>query len=343
MFELKDTDFHGLRSNTWWKVKEISTVSIGLHSKPRCYIFCICNRTSKPKHSNLFWIWISWQDYLFKLLLNLPHPWDRDLVAVVQHLEVVEDAKRHLLHNFPCSPPARHDFPFSRRWNNDVGLDHQRCLLLECLTCVKRVNFKAKRLFQFSCPNFAHVLANEIVGRKIQAFTAFRLLKLPEDCQLSTREQICRGADEHAVIGLVKLVEDHSYNRVEFRSALSSIQLLDLIKFQVPNVPRVHVLELCGRKELVRQQQMLERDREWSLGLHPSIRDDFDEIVGRHWVVQRHSKADPVLLSGLTLLQDELLWVQYVLIVAVVHKYPEWLRIAMVLWVPGKRLVGFYI
>jgi hypothetical protein len=50
-----------------------------------------------------------------------------------------------------------------------------------------------------------------------------------------------------------------------------------------------------------------------------------------------------VLLSGLTLLQDELLWVQYVLIVAVVHKYPEWLRIAMVLWVPGKRLVGFYI
>ena len=185
-------------------------------------------------------------------MLDLPHPWDGNLIAMVQHLNIVKDAQCHLLHNFPHSPPPRHNFPFSRSRNNNVSLRHTCCLLLKCLTCVNLVNLNAKSLFQLLSPFISDILANEIIRCNIQAFTAFRLLKLPVNSQFCTCKQICRCTDEHALIWLVKLLKRHRNNRVEFLYALLQQQLLNFVKLQISYLPRVHVLKLGWRKELVR-------------------------------------------------------------------------------------------
>ena len=41
---------------------------------------------------------------------------------------------------------------------------------------------------------------------------------------------------------------------------------------------------------------MLERNRKGGLSVQPTVRDDFDEVLGWHGLVEWHCEGDPVLI-----------------------------------------------
>lgn len=86
---------------------------------------------------------------------------------------------------------------------------------------------------------------------------------------------------------------------------------------------RLKVEESRRRRELLRKDEMLERERETSFRVKPSIRDDRDEVVRRERVHHWYGESHVVILLGVTLTENELIVEENDLSVDVLDENPE--------------------
>jgi len=117
-------------------------------------------------------------------------------------------------------------------------------------------------------PVFVNVAAEDIVWSDVENLSSVFRLKFSEYGQLDTCQEIRarRSSQKHRVIRVVNLREGLSLDRVEFVSVIHfGIQLLCLFELQILHYLGVQVFEFCRCDELLREQQVLERD--WETGL----------------------------------------------------------------------------
>ena len=88
----------------------------------------------------------------------------------------------------------------------------------------------------------------------------------------------------------------------------------------------LEVEELGGWRELLRQNEVAERDGQLGLRGQPLVRDDSDEVLGREWLEDRDKETDHVLVLRILGLEEEVLVVEDEFRVNVLHKDPECLQ-----------------
>ena len=98
----------------------------------------------------------------------------------------------------------------------------------------------------------------------------------------------------------------------------------------------LEVKERSGRREFLRQDQVLEGDGESSLGMKPAVGDNGDVVVGWDGFEHRYSERDVVLVLCIPLSQDELVVEEDNLAVDVLNKDPERLGTTMNFLVPSE-------
>ena len=86
-------------------------------------------------------------------------------------------------------------------------------------------------------------------------------------------------------------------------------------------------LEKLGmRGELLRQDQLMERNRKSGLGMHPSVGNNRDEIIRRHWVSDRNCKVNDMLVLlrlSIFLAQQEGVVIEDIFTITVLDQDPE--------------------
>ena len=189
------------------------------------------------------------------------------------------------------------------------------------------------------------VLAYQIFWSKVQYFATLFILEFLEDCHFNYCLAATSGwrSYKDRVSAMVNLIKNLSLNCVEFSYAIFMVHLLHICKLQIFHKFWVHVLKRSWRREPVWQNKMFEWDWERSLCMHPSIRNNFNKILGWHWFMKPNSKTKSMILMTCLLFEDELLQVKNRLAVAIMNQNPERLRCPMVLWVPSKILMCFQV
>ena len=91
-----------------------------------------------------------------------------------------------------------------------------------------------------------------------------------------------------------------------------------------------------GRRELLRKDQMLERDWQTRFRVQPSIRDDGYVVVGRDGLEHRDRESDVVLVFCVALPEDKGIMEEDDLAIHVLDQDPEGLGASMNLLVPSE-------
>ena len=86
---------------------------------------------------------------------------------------------------------------------------------------------------------------------------------------------------------------------------------------------RLEVKELGGWRELLRQNEVAERDGQLGLRGQPLVRHDSDEVLGREWLEDWDKEADHVLVLRILGLEEEVLVMEDEFGVHVLHEDPE--------------------
>jgi hypothetical protein len=252
---------------------------------------------------------------------------DDDLVSRSEfrsnELNLVGDEETDSLNVLALLPPAREEVPLLRRADDEVSLLEEADVGAR-LAGESDDLLAALKLTELAAP-FGDASVNDLLER-LEADGASRLVLRPEteegELGADGLAATSGGADEDVLVGSVERLEDLGLNLVE-RIERVGVQRLVLLVVKSGDGERLEVEESRGRGELLGEDEVLEREREASFGVHPAVRDDRDEVVGRERIEHRDGEGDVVVLLGVALTEHELIVEEDDLAVDVFDDDPE--------------------
>ena len=112
------------------------------------------------------------------------------------------------------------------------------------------------------------------------------------------------GTDEYVVVGCVQRLKDLSLDLVK-RLDGRRVDGLELFVVESGNRKMLEVEESCRWRELFGKDEMLEGNRDASLRVQPSVRNDGDEVVRGNRFEHRDCDGNVVFRLGVSLPKDE--------------------------------------
>jgi hypothetical protein len=113
-----------------------------------------------------------------------------------------------------------------------------------------------------------------------------------------------------------------------------AVERLVLLVVEGGDGQRLEVKESGRRRELLGEDKVLEGEGKAGFGVHPAVRDDGDEVVGRERVEHGDGEGDVVILLGIALTEHELVVEEDDFAVDVLNDDPERFRATVHLLVP---------
>jgi len=143
---------------------------------------------------------------------------------------------------------------------------------------------------------------------RLNANRTLRLWQTPE----SHQRKLCtdglsatgRSTDENVIVSSVQRLENLGLDLVE-RLDGGRVDGFELFVVKGGDRKMLEIKESGWRRELLGEDEVLERNRDASLRVQPSVREDGDEVVWRNGVEHRNGDCDVVFHIGVLLSKDE--------------------------------------
>ena len=249
-------------------------------------------------------------------------------------MNLVADEEAKVLHILPLLPPSRNDVPLRGSANDDVPLLEQTkvsaCLSRQAHDLLATLDPPKPRL-PFGQTEINHILIRFDTNRTLGLWLT------PQSHQRELRANglsaTCGSTDKDVVVGSVQRLEDLGLDLVERFDG----GRVDRLEFFVVEGGYREVLEVeeSGRwRELFRKDEMFEGNRDASLRVQPSIRNDGDEVVRWNGFEHWNGDGDIVVHRGVLLPKDERITEEDDFAIDILDEDGERLSIAMNLIVP---------
>eukprot|EP00053_Salpingoeca_punica_P020083 m.207382 g.207382 ORF g.207382 m.207382 type:complete len:978 (-) comp17788_c0_seq1:3740-6673(-) len=298
----------------------------GRHSQPLGNVVGVGNRRGQRHSADTFVLGGNCAHARAHNLVDRP-------VAGADQVQLVGDEDGHLAHVLAREPAAREHVPLLRRGDDDVAGGQQ-------LEVGRRVageqHHLLAELLAKSFPPLAVTQVAQVLQRgNVDAAGLWVAREGPQHGKLGAdRLAAAVGrADKDVLVRLVQRVEDLRLDRVELLEA-AAVDALKGRVLQRLERQRAQIEQLRVRRELLRQQQVAEADRQLHLGADPAVRDDADKVLRRQRLGDLNEEVELVLLGAELLLEQKVLVVQQLLAIGVLDEDPEGLDLAVHSLVP---------
>ena len=249
-------------------------------------------------------------------------------------LNLVADEETNVLHILPLLPPPRDDVPLRGSADDDISLLEQTkvgaCLSRQAHDLLASLDPPKPRL-PLSQTEINHILIRFDTNRTLGLWLT------PQSHQREFRANglstTCGSTDKDVVVGSVQRLEDLGLDLVERLDG----GRVDGLEFFVVEGGDREVLEVeeSGRwRELFGKDEMFERNRDASLRVQPSVRNDGDEVVRWNGFEHWNGDGDVVVRPGVLLPKDECIGKEDDFAIDILDEDGERLSIAMNLIVP---------
>ena len=220
-------------------------------------------------------------------------------------LALVTDKETEVLHVLPLLPPSRDDVPLHRSANDNISFFEQTKI---------SAGFSRQAhdlLASLDSPELRLPLSQTEIDHILIGFNANRTLGLwltPESHQREFRTNCLSttgwSTDENVVVGSIQRLEDLSLDLVECFDG-GRIDRFELFVMEGGDGKVLEVEEGGRWGELLGKDEMLERNRNASLRVQPSVGKDGDEVVRWNGVEHRNGDCNVVFHLGIFLSEDE--------------------------------------
>ena len=249
-------------------------------------------------------------------------------------MNLVTNKETDVLHVLPLLPPSRDDIPLRRSANDDISLLEQT----KVSACLPRQTHDL--LASLDSPKPRLPLGQTEIDHVLIRFNANRTFGLRLTPQSHQREFRTNGfsttsgsTDEDVIVSSVQRLEDLGLDLVE-RLDGGRVDRLELFVMEGGNRKMLEVEESGRWRELLGKDEMLERNRDASLRVQPSVGDDGDEVVRRNRFEHRNCDGNVVFHLDVLLSEDERIAEEDHLAVDILNEDCERLSVAMSFLVP---------
>ena len=220
-------------------------------------------------------------------------------------LSLIANEESKVLHVLSLLPPPRNDVPLRRGANNDISL-------LEQTKICTGLSSQANNFFaSLNSSKLRLPLCQTEVNHILIRFDTNRALVLRLTPQ-SHQRKFCTnslsaasgGTDEDIVIGSIQRLEDLRLDLVK-RLDGGRVDSFEFCVMKGGNREMLKVEESGRWRELLGEDEMLERNRDAGLRVQPSVGDDGNEIIGRNRFEHWNSDCDVVFHLGVLLSKNE--------------------------------------